>query len=56
MPTGKKPATQKSCNVEVCSYDYPNGHQHFEEEKEEKDLEEQGKPNCLRLNWAQSYK
>jgi hypothetical protein len=34
---GKKPATQKTCNAEVCTYDYPNGHHHFDDDKEDKD-------------------
>ncbi len=41
--SGKKPAAQKSCNVEVCTYDYPNGHNHFEDEREEKEIDDQGK-------------
>ena len=39
---GKKPATQKTCNVEVCTYDYPNGHQHFNDDKDDKDDDDQG--------------
>ena len=29
--------------MEVCTYDYPNGHQHFNDDKDDKDDDDQGK-------------
>ena len=43
---------QKSCNVEVCTYDYPNGHVHFNDEKDDKDAaDDQGKVQSMKNPW-----